>query len=355
MLTVVRVSKAFVARPVLQDITFTVERGETVCLLGPSGGGKSTLLRIIAGLLLPDAGQILWQGEDITLVPPHARRFGLMFQDYALFPHMDVWDNVAFGLRMLGLPRSEIERRVRDALERVNLLDFAHRRVTDLSGGEQQRVALARTLAPRPRLLMLDEPLGSLDRVLRERLLEDLRHILREDDTPAIYVTHDQEEAFAIADRVLLLKEGRIVQQGTPEAVYTRPATPWVAQFLGLRNLLPGRVTGLDPLRVITDEGPFTLPECSRPLRVGDDVTLILRPTAARLPGPTPQGGNILQGRVVDLVFGGDDYRVELETKAGRTFEFRMPLALPVGTQVTLALDGERIGCIPHGEGEHVK
>ena len=158
MLEVQHISKSYEGHPVLQDVTFTVARGETVCLLAPSGGGKSTLLRIIAGLEMSDSGRILWQGEEITLVPPHRRGFGLMFQDYALFPHMTVWENVAFGLRMQGLPREEIQQRVTEALQRVNVLEFASRRVTDLSGGEQQRVVLARTLAPRPALLMLDEP-----------------------------------------------------------------------------------------------------------------------------------------------------------------------------------------------------
>ncbi len=345
MLELRHVTKIYNGRAVLEAISFSVARGETVCLLGPSGSGKSTTLRIIAGLEQPDAGDILWAGKSLLGVPPHERRFGLMFQDYALFPHMTVWDNVAFGLRMQGLSRAEVERRVREALARVNLLDFARRRVTDLSGGEQQRVALARTLAPRPRLLMLDEPLGSLDRALRERLLEDLRHILAEEDIPAIYVTHDQEEAFAIADRIILLYEGRIVQEGTPEAIYERPATPWVARFFGLTNLLPGRVVGLSPLKVDTEEGLF-LPECdATDIEVGDEVVLLLRPRGARLVSEKEQGANMLQGRVTDAIFQGDVYRLEVKTRAGHTFKFITDHAISRGETVTLRIEQDKIQC----------
>ena len=340
------VSKSFGETPVLRDITFRLYPGETLCLLGPSGSGKSTLLRLIAGLEEPDEGEILWAGEDLTAVPVHKRGFGLMFQDYALFPHLTVWDNVAFGLRMQGLPREEIEPRVADALRRVNLEHLAQRRVTELSGGEQQRVALARTLAPRPRLLMLDEPLGSLDRTLRERLLEDLRRILREAETPAIYVTHDQEEAFALADRVLILREGRIVQGGTPESVYARPANAWVAQFLGLRNILPGRVLSVQPLRVETEEGVFT-PSCEEPtVRPGERLLVLLRPTAVREDIPASGEENVLSGRVVDVVFLGDVYRVDVRTPRGRLFRFRVEVPPPVGAHIRWSVAPEQVGCV---------
>src|SRR5512147_1293270 len=241
MLELDNIWKSYEGHPLLRGISFTVAAGETVCLLGASGSGKSTLLRIIAGLEGAESGRILWNGQDQKQIPVHQRQFGLMFQDYALFPHRTVAENVAFGLRMQGLPAQEITVRVREALERVNLAGFARRRVTDLSGGEQQRVALARALAPRPRLLMLDEPLGALDRALKEQVEEELRRILHVTDMPAIYVTHDQEEAFAIADRLILLNQGRVVQSGSPAEVYEHPASPWVARFLGLSNLLPAR------------------------------------------------------------------------------------------------------------------
>ena len=225
------ISKTYEGKPLLKNISFVVGMGETVCLLGRSGSGKSTLLRIIAGLEEPEAGQILWNGIDLASTPPHLRDFGLVFQDYALFPHLNVYDNVAFGLKMRRMTRDQISQRVASSLEMVNLSGFETRNVTDLSGGEQQRVALARALAPRPRLLMFDEPLGALDRALRENLLNELRSILQQTDIPAIYVTHDQEEAFAIADRVLILHNGDLIREGTPADVWANPGSAWVAEF----------------------------------------------------------------------------------------------------------------------------
>ncbi len=193
MLTVENIYKTYEDQPLLKGVSFTVGAHESVCLLGASGSGKSTLLRIIAGLESAESGRILWQSQDLKPVPVHRRQFGLMFQDYALFPHRTVAENVAFGLRMQNLPRPEITNRVAEALDQVNLGSFSGRRVTDLSGGEQQRVALARALAPRPRLLMLDEPLGALDRALREQVMEGLRRLLHATGIPAVYVTHDQD------------------------------------------------------------------------------------------------------------------------------------------------------------------
>ena len=192
MLQLIDLFKAYEDKPLLSGISFSLDKGETICLLGPSGSGKSTLLRMIAGLESPDSGQILWDGKNLDLAPPHLRDFGLVFQDYALFPHIDVFSNIAFGLKMQNWSKPEIEKRANEMLDLVNLKSFKHRKVTDLSGGEQQRVALARALAPRPRLLMFDEPLGALDQALKEDLLNELRTILRRMDIPVIYVTHDQ-------------------------------------------------------------------------------------------------------------------------------------------------------------------
>ncbi len=242
MLEVREIRKNYGGKPLLQGISFCVGAGETVCLLGPSGSGKSTLLRIIAGLEAPEAGQILWDGQDMAGIPVHRRNFGLMFQDYALLPHRNVAENVGFGLRMQAFPRAEIQAQVLAALEKVHMGAFARRRVTDLSGGEQQRVALARTLAPRPRLIMLDEPLGALDRSLREQLIEELHHLLQTTGIPAIYVTHDQDEAFALADRLIMLHDGKVEQVGSPAEVYGRPASAWAASFLGFNNLVAGTV-----------------------------------------------------------------------------------------------------------------
>ena len=282
MLTISQITKNYEGKPLLRGISFTVNQGETVCLLGPSGSGKSTLLRIIAGLEDPEGGEVLWEGQDITRVPVFQRNFGLMFQDYALFPHKTVAENVAFGLKMQKLSSESIKSRTQQALEQVDLVGMAGRRVTDLSGGEQQRVAFARALAPRPRLLMLDEPLGSLDRSLREQLMQDLRQLLHTIETPAIYVTHDQEEALFLADRILILNEGLIIQQGLPEDVYQNPVSEWVARFLGMRNIVEGEVQSTDPLVIKTSMGSFTPDQVPAGIRRGKIVKLLFSADSAK-------------------------------------------------------------------------
>jgi spermidine/putrescine transport system ATP-binding protein len=298
MLEVRDIWKDYEGKPLLCGVSLRVEPGEVVCLLGPSGSGKSTLLRIIAGLEGSKSGKVFWQGQDMSGVPVHRRNFGLMFQDYALFPHRSVAGNVAFGLRMKNAPRAEINSRVQEALQAVNMADFAKRRVTDLSGGEQQRVALARALAPRPKLLMLDEPLGALDRTLKEQVAEELRRTLHATEIPAIYVTHDQEEAFAIADRLILLNEGRVIQTGAPAEIYGQPASAWAARFFGLSNLLAGRVISTDPLKAETELGIFqgTWNTPDHLPREGEKVTLLLRPWGITL-FPSQQKGNQLRAR----------------------------------------------------------
>ncbi len=207
---------------------------ERVGLLGPSGCGKSTLLRVIAGLQRPDSGSVIFDGDDVTGLPVHKRGFGLMFQDYALFPHRDVGGNVEFGLEMQGMEDEPRRERVAEVLDLVGLPGWEKRPVDNLSGGEAQRVALARTLAPRPRLVLLDEPLGALDRMLRERLVTDIREILVNASTPAIYVTHDHDEASTVSERILIMREGRIVQSGTLDQIRSAPADDWVDAFVGL-------------------------------------------------------------------------------------------------------------------------
>ena len=341
MLSVRAIHKMYEGKPLLRGVSFDVAVGETVCLLGASGSGKSTLLRIITGLEEAESGQVLWEGADLTGVPVHERRFGLMFQDYALFPHRRVAENVAFGLRMQNLPADEIKRRVSEALERVNMAEFANRRVTDLSGGEQQRVALARALAPRPRLLMLDEPLGALDRALREQLGQFLRELLHETQIPAIYVTHDQEEAFAIADRLVLLHEGQVEQDGPPDKVYNHPVSAWAARFLGLSNLLPGQLMSREPLRVSTALGDFT-PQDSDLAAGGQDISLLFRPTAAQVNG-APGGDNTIRGKVEDVTFRGESYRVSLRAGDGTVFQFYLNDPLPLHEQVILTLQPDEI------------
>ena len=218
---------------ILRDVSLTVADGDTVAVLGPSGSGKSTLLRAIAGLIPVASGSITWDGKDVTAVPTHLRGFGLMFQGYALFPHMDVAGNVGFGLRMAGAPPQEVATLVESALNWVGLSGFGVRSIADLSGGEKQRVALARTLAPEPEFVMLDEPLGALDRSLRERLLVETRAILRDRGVTALVVTHDRDEASALSHRLALMRDGTIVQSGTVEEILARPADEWVETFLG--------------------------------------------------------------------------------------------------------------------------
>ena len=346
MLEVREIRKNYAGKPLLQGVSFCVGAGETVCLLGPSGSGKSTLLRIIAGLEAPEAGLVLWDGEDMASIPVHKRNFGLMFQDYALLPHRNVAENVGFGLRMQALPRAEIRARVAEALEKVHMAAFAQRRVTDLSGGEQQRVALARTLAPRPRLIMLDEPLGALDRTLREQLIEELHQLLQNTGIPAIYVTHDQEEAFALADRLIMLHDGKVEQVGTPAEVYGHPASAWAASFLGFNNLVGGTVALLEPLCVNTEIGVFQvggLPVNS--LVVGRRVTLLIRPTGAKV-AVNSSLPNRVRGVVDDVLFQGDTFRIGLHSSAAMALQFYLPEPLTPGQSVTLAVEPGSVVCL---------
>ncbi|MGE7388798.1 ABC transporter ATP-binding protein [Streptomyces sp. NPDC004126] len=238
------VTVRFGDRAVVDAVDLEVAEHETVCVLGPSGSGKSTLLRVVAGLQQVSAGRVLLGGADQAGVPVHRRGVGLMFQDHQLFPHRDVGGNVSFGLRAQGTPKGSYGARVAELLELVGLPGAQGRAVASLSGGEQQRVALARALAPSPRLLMLDEPLGQLDRGLRERLVVELQGLFSRLGTTVLAVTHDQGEAFALADRVVVMRDGRIAQAGTPLEVWQRPASEFVARFLGFENVVPGTVAG---------------------------------------------------------------------------------------------------------------
>lgn len=349
MLEVRNVTKSYEGKPLLCGVSFTVAGGETVCLLGASGSGKSTLLRIIAGLEPAESGQVRWNEEDLSGVPVHLRQFGLMFQDYALFPHRTVAENVAFGLKMQHKSQPEMAAEVKAALEQVNLAGFGNRKVTDLSGGEQQRVALARALAPRPRLLMLDEPLGALDRNLREQLIGELHELLHQTSIPAIYVTHDQEEAFGLADRLILLHNGRVEQSGPPQQVYAEPASAWAAQFLGLGNQLTGEVIHTHPLEVNTCLGLLRATHAARSaLQAGDSLTVVIRPTAAIIP---PEGElNRVQAVVQDVAFRGQGFRIALLCPGGQRLEFLLPVAPPVGERLDFTLRPEEILPLPPTE-----
>jgi thiamine transport system ATP-binding protein len=276
MLRAEEITVHFDGTPALEGATLDVADGEVMTVLGPSGSGKTTLLRVVAGLQRPDAGRVLLDGRDLAGVQPHLRGIGLVFQEHALFPHRDVVANVSFGLRMRGDSAEQIATRAREILELVGLAGYERRSVTTLSGGEQQRVALARALAPEPRVLLLDEPLGSLDRPLRERLLDDLRRLFDELDTTAVYVTHDQAEAFALGDRVAVMRRGRVEQVGEPDELWARPASADVARFLGLGSLESGALVRPEAVAALpaSDGGDGVV---ERAVRQGPTVRLSIR------------------------------------------------------------------------------
>ena len=263
----------------LAGASLEVAAGETVALLGPSGCGKTTLLRALAGLQRLERGRVFVDGREVTRTPPHQRGIGLMFQQHALFPHRDVAGNVAFGLRMAGVPHEEIRNRVEELLELVGLSGAAKRSVETLSGGEQQRVALARALAPAPRVLLLDEPLGSLDRPLHDRLLAELRELFKRLGLTVLSVTHDAAEAFALGDRVAMMRSGRIVQVATPDELWSRPADEWVARFLGQANIEQdgGTVRVTRPESVSVERSPHGDAVVLSAQRNGAAVTLRVR------------------------------------------------------------------------------
>jgi ABC-type Fe3+/spermidine/putrescine transport system ATPase subunit len=339
-----QLTKRFGTTTAVDNVSLDIQAGEIVCLLGSSGCGKTTLLRLIAGLEQLDSGEIWLEGQNIAPTPPHQRDFGLMFQDYALFPHKNVAQNIAFGLQVHGRDKTTTAARVQEMLALVHLTGYDERSIEQLSGGERQRVALARALAVRPRLLMLDEPLGALDRAMRERLMIELRVILKQVGVTAVYVTHDQTEAFAIADQIVVLDAGRIAQQGTPEAVYESPATVQVAHFLGFENVVQGVVLAGQAGGVDTAVGIL---HTTHPLPpAGQPVNLLLRPRAATIitTQPTQPVPNQLHGTLQAISFRGRYYQLWLHTPA-QTFIFDMTQKpeLPLGSPLTLHLSAAKI------------
>jgi thiamine transport system ATP-binding protein len=314
---------------ILHDITLDVGEREVVGLLGPSGCGKTTLLRVVAGLHPPSRGTVVLGGRDLDGIPPHERGVGLMFQHYALFPHRDVAGNIEFGLRMHGVPRPERRRRVDDVLALVGLPSYGERKVATLSGGEQQRVALARAIAPEPRLLMLDEPLGALDRTLRDRLVVDLQELFANLGTTVLYVTHDQAEALAVTDRVAVMDHGRIVQTGTPRELWSRPATPFVARFLGFTNLVEVDARG----------GWLWAPwgrVAPSPHVAEGRATVVVRPSGIAL----DEGASGAIASVEGHTFQGDRTLVQLRVAGGTRLDAEVAgQPPPVGADVSLAID----------------
>ncbi len=319
------VTKRFGGVLAVDEVNLSIQRGEFFSLLGPSGCGKTTTLRMIAGFETPTSGRILLEGRDVSYVPPYRRNVNMVFQHYALFPHMNVYDNVAFGPRSKRLSSEQIRSRVTGILGTVRLGDLAKRRPSELSGGQQQRVALARALVNFPSALLLDEPLGALDLKLRHAMQLELKRIQREVGITFIYVTHDQEEALTMSDRIAVMNEGSVEQLATPEELYDRPASAFVAGFIGLANLVPATVKRANGERVelAFEGGGRTLANADgRSFPAGTAALVVLRPERLALSETPPDDDGLgrIEARLVDLVFQGPVVRCELETKGGFRF-----------------------------------
>jgi spermidine/putrescine transport system ATP-binding protein len=305
LLSLGRLTKQFDGKTVLDSLDLDILDGEFITLLGPSGCGKTTLLRLMAGFVHPDAGTITLAGQDLTYTAPEHRPLNTVFQHYALFPHMSVFDNVAYGLKMEKRPKNEIRKRVEEALAMVQLQDFARRKPHQLSGGQQQRVAIARAVIKRPRVLLLDEPLSALDYKLRRTMQIELKRLQRELGITFVFVTHDQEEALSMSDRVVVLKEGVIQQLGTPREVYERPANLFTARFVGETNFFPGTITSVQD-RAITVNVFGVQRKLRRPdfpVRVGQALHVLLRPEDIRVLGPEDEQG--VAGKIVERNYKG--------------------------------------------------
>ncbi len=331
-LDVRQAAKDFGSGPVLDGVDLAVGQGEFVSLLGPSGCGKTTLLRIVAGLAPADSGSVTLDGRELSRLPPHKRDVGVVFQSYALFPHLTVAENIAFGLKAKGAPAAEIAPTVARFLDLVHMAAFADRSVKALSGGQQQRVAVARALAVRPKLLLLDEPFSALDRKLRETMQIELRRLLRELGTTAIFVTHDQDEALIMSDRIAVMNRGRIEQYDTPDTIYRRPATAFALEFVGLSTRIPGKVSGFDPagwVTVDTAHGPLLGKGKFQP---GADVLVGVRPE--RMAFGTRTGWNVITPVLSDIVFQGARIQAHFESPED------LPLLIETSGELPQGLSG---------------
>ena len=332
LLEIIAASKRFASTAAVDEVSLSVERGEFFALLGPSGCGKTTLLRLIAGFETPDSGRILIDGAEMNGVPPYARPVNMMFQSYALFPHLDVAGNVAFGLKQEGMERRRRDARVADMLALVQMSDYGRRRPNELSGGQKQRVALARALAKMPKLLLLDEPLAALDRKLREETRLELTGIQERVGTTFLVVTHDQEEALGMAQRVAVMNAGRLVQTGPPAEIYERPNSRFVADFVGAVNLFEGElVAGFNALslKIAGAEQPIPLPQAVE-LPAGTRLALALRPEKLRLTQERPEGFS-LAATIASIGYQGGQSTIHLVTHPGLPLRANLPSAAAGG------------------------
>ena len=349
------VEMMFGTHRVVDQLDLTITRGEFVSLLGPSGSGKTTILMLLAGFLQPTAGSICLGGKRIDHLPPHRRDMGVVFQNYALFPHMSVADNVAFPLRMRRVGREEIEQRVTRALDMVQLQHLRDRRPAMLSGGQQQRIALARALVFEPSVVLMDEPLGALDKQLREQMQLDIRDLHRRLGLTIVFVTHDQGEALTMSDRIAVFNRGRIEQIGSPTEIYDRPASRFVAEFIGETNLMAGKVTttGPDGSLIRLDSGEDIAASAADWPAAGSEALLSVRPENVTV---QPVGTahrtervNIMQARVADSVYQGDHLRLHLDCGQRRMIARldRQVAEYAVGTQVDVVFQADNCRVIP--------
>ncbi|PST19273.1 spermidine/putrescine ABC transporter ATP-binding protein [Rhizobium sp. JAB6] len=338
-LELTHIKKSFGDVQVVHDFNMQIEKGEFVSFLGPSGCGKTTVLRMIAGFETPTAGTLSINGKDQRSLKPNQRNIGMVFQAYALFPNMTVHDNVAFGLKVAGMAKPDIDKRVKEMLALIKLDHLAGRYSYQMSGGQQQRVALARAIAVKPQVLLLDEPLSALDAKIRISLREEIRAIQQQLGITTVFVTHDQEEALSISDRIVVMNAGRADQIGTPFEIYNKPATRFVASFVGTLNLIEGKVVDPDNNRIMIGDQGITLKQSVTAYKPGDTVSLALRPEAGSL-AESAKGDTALTGEVSSAHFLGSVIRTRMNV-AGNTISFDMfnsPGMMPpsVGEKVTL-------------------
>ena len=336
IIEVQHLSKSFGNKKVLEDISFYIKKGEFITFLGPSGCGKTTLLRMIAGFLQPDEGTILMDGKDIAGLPPHKRELNTVFQRYALFPHLDVYENIAFGLKLKGVPEKEIDQRVRKVLKLVAMSDYEDRDIDTLSGGQQQRIAIARAIVNQPKILLLDEPLAALDLKMRKDMQIELKEMHRKLGITFIYVTHDQEEALTLSDTIVVMNEGKIQQIGTPTDIYNEPVNCFVADFIGESNILKGRMVG--PCRVAFIKHQF---DCVDDFPNDERVDVVVRPEDIYF--TTDPAKCQFKATVNSCIFKGVHYEMWVDTDTGYELMIQDYDPYPVGSEVMLYIDPDDI------------